>query len=91
MFKMYRVYLKIFSDLELKVNVSVSNDRSMGGKYSFEFFLPHREGEGRYYPSIGSIGGIAYDYADSGDGNFINGIELAHIFYLGDAYAKAID
>ncbi len=98
---MYETYTHIFNRLGLKFRAVLADNGNIGGSRSHEFHVLAESGEdaiaysttGDYAANVEVAGEVkAGDPSPDGNGvlDIARGIEVGHIFQLGDKYAKAM-
>jgi len=100
--KFYAAYTNIFTRLGLKFRAVLADTGSIGGSLSHEFHVLAETGEDQlvysnasdYAANIEMLPGVAAgDQSPDGQGTleFARGIEVGHIFQLGDKYSQAMN
>lgn len=92
LFMISRIYIDIFSELNIPFKIAKTDGSSMGDGVSYEFFYESQLGEGTY----GKIDrknemGLSYEYTDTSTIALTKGVEIGHIFNFGIKYSKAFE
>ncbi|GBD33832.1 Proline--tRNA ligase [bacterium HR34] len=91
-------YFKIFKRCGIKPILVDADPGTIGGEFSHEFMVEDEVGEDRIYFCRKCYTGINIEKGKElkckncgGDMSYVNSIEIAHIFYLGEIYSKKMN
>lgn len=96
--EMFEAYRRIFDSLGLEYSVVAADNGSMGGSESHEFMAESEIGSDTYLKCSNSECSFATKDLDaeicqdcSSELNRVNGIEIGHLFQLGERYSSKMD